>query len=95
MEDISTLILVPETVNQVKIPLLAGGGFCDGKSLVAAFALGAEGVIMGSRFLNTQECRIHPSIKEKLIKAEMTDTMVIQKSIGSPVRVLKNDWQRR
>jgi nitronate monooxygenase len=95
MEDISTLILVPETASQVKIPLLAGGGFCDGKSMVAALALGAEGVIMGSRFLNTEECRIHSSIKEKLIKAEMTDTMVIQKSIGSPVRVLKNEWSKK
>ena len=92
MEDISTLVLIPEATGQVKAPLLAGGGFTDGKSLVAALALGAEGVIMGSRFLNTEECPIHPKMKERIIAAEMTDTMVIQKSIGSPIRVMKNQW---
>jgi NADH:quinone reductase (non-electrogenic) len=49
-------------------------------------------VVMGSRFLNTIECRVHEDIKKAMIAAEMTDTMIIQRSIGSPVRVLKNDW---
>jgi NAD(P)H-dependent flavin oxidoreductase YrpB (nitropropane dioxygenase family) len=92
MEDVSTLVLIPEATSQVGAPMLAGGGFTDGKSLVAALALGAEGVIMGSRFLNTEECPIHQNIKDKMIAAEMTDTMVIQKSIGSAIRVLKNKW---
>ena len=92
MEDVSTLVLIPEATDKVKAPLLAGGGFSDGKSLVAALALGAEGVIMGSRFLNTEECPIHANIKEKIIQAELTSTMVIQKSIGSPIRVLRNKW---
>ena len=92
MEDVSTLVLIPEATSQVKAPLLAGGGFCDGKSLVAALAMGAEGVIMGSRFLNTKECPIHQNIKDRIIQAELTSTMVIQKSIGSPIRVLRNKW---
>lgn len=95
MEDISTLVLVPETAAAIKAPLFAGGGFCDGRTLMAALAMGAEGVIMGSRFLNTDECRIHANTKERFINAGMTDTMVIQKSIHSPVRVLQNDWANK
>ena len=92
MEDISTLVLIPEVAASIKAPLFAGGGFCDGKTLMAGLAMGAEGVIMGSRFLNTDECRIHASTKERFIKAGLTDTMVIQRSIHSPVRVLTNEW---
>lgn len=95
MEDISTLVLISEVADKISKPLIAGGGFCDGKGLVAAMALGAEAVIMGSRFLNTEECRINPNIKQYLIDAGLTDTMVIQKSIGSPVRVLKNKWAEK
>jgi len=92
MEEISTLVLVPEATSQIKAPMFAGGGFCDGKTLMAGLSLGAEGVIMGSRFMNTDECRIHTEAKKRFIAAGLTDTMVIQKSIHSPVRVLQNDW---
>ncbi|MFH2131223.1 MAG: nitronate monooxygenase [bacterium] len=92
MEDISTLVLIPEAAASIKAPLFAGGGFCDGKTLMAGLAMGAEGVIMGSRFLNTDECRIHASTKERFVNAGLTDTMVIQRSIHSPVRVLTNEW---
>jgi NADH:quinone reductase (non-electrogenic) len=95
MEDIATLVLITEAAGLVKKPLVAGGGFCDGRSLVAGLSMGAEAVIMGSRFLNTEECPVHSSIKEKMIAAEMTDTMIIQKSIGSPIRVLKNEWAKK
>jgi len=95
MEDVSTLVLVPETAAAIKAPLLAGGGFCDGRTLMAALALGAEGAIMGTRFLNTNECRIHANTKERFINAGLTDTMVIQKSIQSPVRVLQNEWSHK
>ena len=57
--------------------------------------MGADAVIMGSRFLNTTECPVHQSIKDKMISAEMTDTMVIQKSIGSPIRVYRNEWAQK
>jgi nitronate monooxygenase len=94
MEDIGTVVLIPEVAESIKAPLIAGGGFCDGKGLVAALSLGAEAVLMGSRFLNTNECRIHAEIKNNMIGADLTDTMIIQRSIGSPIRVLKNDWAR-
>jgi len=92
MEDVSTMVLIPEVTGSISIPLIAGGGFCDGKGLVAALSLGADAVIMGSRFVNTTECKINETIKQKMIDAGLTDTMVIQKSINSPVRVLVNDW---
>ena len=92
MEDIGTVVLVPEVAEQIKAPLFAGGGFCDGKGLVSALALGAEGVLMGSRFLCTKESRIHENIKQSMLKAGLTDTVTIQRSIGSPVRVLDNPW---
>jgi NAD(P)H-dependent flavin oxidoreductase YrpB (nitropropane dioxygenase family) len=92
MEDVTSLVMIPEVADRINIPLVAGGGFCDGRTLVAALVLGADGVLMGTRFLVTEECRIHPVLKEKLIKAGETDTVVIQKSIGSATRVLKNDW---
>ncbi len=95
MEEVSTLVLISEASGRVKNPLVAGGGFCDGKSMVAGLAMGADAVIMGSRFLNTTECPVHQSIKDKIIAAEITDTMVIQKSIGSPIRVYRNDWAKK
>jgi len=95
MEDISTMVLIPEVARNIKAPLIAGGGFCDGQGLMAALSLGAEGVIMGTRFLTAKECRIHDNIKADLNAAELTDTMVIQKSIGSPVRVLVNEWAQK
>lgn len=79
MEDVTSLILVPEASTRLKIPLIAGGGFCDGKTLVAGLALGAEGILMGTRFLNTVEAKIHPAHKERFIQAQETDTVVIQK----------------
>ncbi|NQU03510.1 MAG: nitronate monooxygenase [Syntrophaceae bacterium] len=95
MEDVTSLVLIPEVADRISIPLVAGGGFCDGRSLVAALSLGADGVLMGTRFLNTPECRIHPALKEKLIQARETDTVVIQRSIGSATRVLKNNWAEK
>ena len=92
MEDIGTTVLVPEVAESITAPLIAGGGLCDGKGLVAALALGAEAVLMGSRFLNTLECRIHEDIKQNMLESGLTDTMIVQRSIGSPVRVLKNEW---
>jgi NAD(P)H-dependent flavin oxidoreductase YrpB (nitropropane dioxygenase family) len=92
MEDVTSLVLIPEVADRISIPLVAGGGFCDGRTLVAALSLGADAVLMGTRFLNTPECRIHPALKEKLIQARETDTVVIQRSIGSATRVLRNAW---
>jgi len=90
MDDVTSLILVPLTVDTVKIPVVAGGGFCDARSFVAALALGADGVVMGTRFVATHECIAHPKIKEWLVKAKETDTTLIDRSIGLPMRVIKN-----
>jgi NAD(P)H-dependent flavin oxidoreductase YrpB (nitropropane dioxygenase family) len=90
MDDVTSLILVPLTVDALKIPVVAGGGFCDARSFVAALALGADGVVMGTRFVATHECVAHPKIKEWLVKAKETDTTLIDRSIGLPMRVIKN-----
>jgi NAD(P)H-dependent flavin oxidoreductase YrpB (nitropropane dioxygenase family) len=90
MDDVTSLILVPLTADAVKIPVVAGGGFCDARSFVAALALGADGVMMGTRFVATHECIVHPKIKEWLVKARETDTTLIDRSLGLPMRVLKN-----
>jgi len=91
MEEVTTLVLVPQTVDAVKIPVIAGGGFGDARGFVAALALVAEVVLMGTRFIATQECIAHPNFKEAVVNAAETDTMIIQKSIGDPMRALKNE----
>jgi NAD(P)H-dependent flavin oxidoreductase YrpB (nitropropane dioxygenase family) len=90
MDDVTSLILVPLAADALKIPVVAGGGFCDARSFVAALALGADGVMMGTRFVATHECNVHPKIKEWLAKARETDTTLIDRSFGLPMRVLKN-----
>jgi nitronate monooxygenase len=90
MDDIGSLVLVPQTVDAVNIPVLAGGGIADGRGLAAMLALGAEGVVMGTRFMATKESYIHDNIKEWMIHATESDTSLIQKSIGSQSRVAKN-----
>jgi NAD(P)H-dependent flavin oxidoreductase YrpB (nitropropane dioxygenase family) len=90
MDDVTSLILVPLTADALKIPVVAGGGFCDARSFVAALALGADGVMMGTRFVATHECIVHPKIKEWMVKAKETDTTLIDRSLGLPMRVIKN-----
>ncbi|MEW5914002.1 MAG: nitronate monooxygenase [Thermodesulfobacteriota bacterium] len=95
MDEVTTMVLAPQVAAALDIPVIAGGGFCDGRSLVAGLALGAEAVLMGTRFLNTVECPAHQAIKGKLIQAQSEQTLIVQKSIGSAVRVLDNDWARQ
>ena len=90
MDEVSTLVMVPATVDAVGIPVVAAGGFADGRGLVAALALGAEAVLMGTRFMATQECRGHPAWKEWLVNASETDTAYVMKTIKNPSRVAKN-----
>ncbi len=90
MEDVTTMVLVPALVDAAKVPVLAGGGFADGRGLVAALALGAEGIVMGTRFMATKECLIHPKYKEWLINATERDTTQIMRSVKNTHRVLKN-----
>jgi len=93
--DIATLPLVPRVVDNVGVPVVAGGGVGDGRGLVAVLALGAEGVIMGTRFLVAEECPLHPRVKEALLNASETDTMLILRSIGNTHRVWKNSMAEK
>ncbi len=87
---VPSLILIPATVDKVKIPVVAAGGFADGRGLIAAFCLGAEGISMGTRFLLTRESPMHPAVKERYLRANERDTALVCRSIGDSTRVLKN-----
>lgn len=95
MEDVASLVLIPKAVDSLKIPVIAGGGFADGRGLVAALALGAEGVVMGTRFMASQECPLHPRIKKRLLQTRETDTMIIERSIKNAARVIKTDFSQK
>ncbi|PEA36902.1 NAD(P)H-dependent flavin oxidoreductase [Priestia megaterium] len=94
-EDIGTMVLIPRVVESVSIPVLASGGIGNGNGLLAAFALGAEGIEMGTRFIATQEC-VHANnvYKKALVNAKETDTVIIKKTLGTPGRVLRSEYTR-
>jgi len=88
-EEIGGLVLIPSVVDAVNIPVVASGGFSDGRGLMAALALGAAGIEMGTRFIATEECvHAHASYKDHIVKAAETDTVVIKKTLGAPARAL-------
>ena len=91
---LTTMALVPQVADAVEIPVLAAGGIGDGRGIVAGFALGAEGVQIGTRFLVAKECTVHQNYKNKVLKAKDIDTEVTGRSTGHPVRVLKNKLAR-
>jgi enoyl-[acyl-carrier protein] reductase II len=86
----TSLVLIPLIASQVKIPIIAAGGFCDGRGLAAALALGADGISMGTRFMLTQESPVHLMVKEVGIKATAEDTFRSDKIDGLPGRYWKN-----
>ena len=88
-DEIATLVLIPQVVDAVRIPVVAAGGIGDGRGLVAALALGAEGVQMGTRFLATQESPVPPAYKQAILAARDDGTMIAARK-GYPIRVLKN-----
>ncbi|MFC7392404.1 NAD(P)H-dependent flavin oxidoreductase [Scopulibacillus cellulosilyticus] len=95
-DDIGTMVLVPSVVDAVEIPVVASGGIGDGRGLMAALALGAEGVEMGTRFIATKECvHAHPVYKNMLINMQETDTVVIKRSLGAPARAIRNSWTEK
>ncbi|RHW31121.1 nitronate monooxygenase [Neobacillus notoginsengisoli] len=95
-EDTGTMVLIPSVVDAVSIPVIASGGIADGRGLMAAFSLGAEGIEMGTRFIAVKEC-VHASetYKQKLIEGKESDTVIIKKSLGAPGRVIANKWSSR
>ncbi|MBA4537915.1 nitronate monooxygenase [Bacillus aquiflavi] len=94
--DTGTFVLIPQVVDVVSIPVIASGGIGDGRGLMAALALGAEGIEMGTRFIATKEC-IHASnvYKRKLVEGTENDTVVIKRSIGAPARAIHNSWTEK
>ncbi|MFD1177326.1 nitronate monooxygenase [Paenibacillus puldeungensis] len=86
----TTMALLPQVASAVSIPVIGAGGIADGRGIAAAFALGAQGVQVGTRFLATVECPTHENFKQAVIQADDTSTTVTGRSIGGPVRSIKN-----
>ena len=88
--ELTTMVLVPQIVDAVSVPVIAAGGIADGRGIAAAFMLGARGVQMGTQFVVTKECNVHENYKQALIKARDIDSRVTGRTTGHPVRVLRN-----
>src|SRR5689334_2978627 len=89
-DDIPNFILLPRAAEELKIPFVASGGMADGRSLVAALSLGADGMNMGTRFMATKEAPIHDNVKQALVAASELDTRLIMRPLRNTERVLKN-----
>ncbi len=98
-DNVSTLVLLPIVAESVDLPILAAGGMVDGKSLAAALALGADGVMMATRFLATKDCKVHPAIHQMILDKKENDTgLGLRKLLGNfglQVRALRNDIMKR
>ncbi|MGL5316395.1 MAG: DUF561 domain-containing protein [Peptostreptococcaceae bacterium] len=86
----TTMALVPQVADAVSIPVIAAGGIADGRGIIAAYALGAQGIQVGTRFLATEECPTHVNFKQAVIECGDADTLVTGRSLGGPVRSIKN-----
>ena len=92
--ELTTMALVPQIAEAVDVPVIAAGGIADSRGLIAAFALGADGVQVGTRFICSEECIAHENYKQAVIKAKDRDAVVTGRSTGAPVRALKNKLTR-
>jgi len=93
-EELTTFVLVPQISDAVKIPVIAGGGIIDGRGIAAAFALGAQGVYMGTRFLASTECAVHQAVKEAVVEATDTSTVAFARKTGLS-RCLRNEYTKK
>ncbi len=89
LRDVTSMVLLPLIASRLDVPIIAAGGIADGRSMAAAFALGAEGVQMGTRMVASLESPVHQNMKQAVVDAEETDTMMINQHNGKPVRVLR------
>lgn len=89
-EGVTTMVLMPRTVDSVSIPVIGGGGIADGRGVMAAFAMGAEGVVIGTALMATEECPIHMDFKKSLVNAEETATCLLLESVKAPIRAFRN-----
>ena len=92
--ELTTMVLVPQVVDAVNIPVIAAGGIADGRGMAAAFMLGAEAVQMGTRFVASKEAVVHENYKQLVIKAKDIDTRVTGRTTGHPVRAIRNEMTR-
>lgn len=92
--ELTTMVLVPQVCDVTDLPVLAAGGIADGRGVAASFMLGACGVQVGTRFLAAEECPVHPTYKEKILKANDLATVVTGKRLGHPVRSLRTQFAR-
>ena len=93
--EITTMALVPQVVDAVDVPVIGAGGIADSRGMAAAFALGAQAIQMGSRFVMSEECIAHPNYKEYVLKAKDRSTVVTGRTLGHPARVLQNQLTRK
>ncbi len=89
-DDVPNMILLPRAAEELKVPFVASGGMADGRSLVAALALGAEGMNMGTRFIATKEAPVHANVKQAIVNASELDTRLIMRSLRNTERVINN-----
>jgi len=89
-DDVTTMVLTPRIAESVKVPIVTVGGIADGRTMAAALALGAQGVMMATRFVATKECEVHDNIKQEVIRRQEQETTLICKSIGLQGRAIKN-----
>jgi enoyl-[acyl-carrier protein] reductase II len=95
-KDVASMVLIPLVCERVKVPVVAAGGIIDGRSMAAAFALGAEGVLMGTRILSSKESPVHQNWKDAILKAEATDTVFLNRSGPGPaLRALRTERTTR
>ena len=94
-EDVTGLVLIPAAAQRLSIPIVASGGIADGRGLVAALALGADGINMGTRFMVTQEAPIHENIKQKIVEMDETQTRLIFRSYRNTARVYDNEIAKK
>jgi len=94
-DDVTTMLLTPRMRESVKIPVITAGGIADGRSLAAALVLGADGVMMATRFVATRECKVHQNVKEEIVRKKEFETTLINKSIHLQMRTWKNEAARK
>ena len=94
-DDVPNMILLPRAADELEIPFVASGGMADGRSLVAALALGADGINMGTRFIATKEAPVHDNVKQALVAASELDTRLVMRPLRNTERVLNNDATAR
>jgi len=95
LEEVGFIVLIPAVLDVIKTPLIAGGGICDGRTFMAALSLGACGVNIGTRFMNTKEFPIHENFKSRVVENAATETVLAMKTLGNPARVMKTPWTEK